>query len=802
MGIDWQINPGPMLISYVWFQADGNKDGIVTEEEARKWAAAPASLFTAALDHERLPLRLDGVKFPSDMSAFLSGAESIVLHLSAAWSEPLGDSYELVLYNGLEESRSVNWYYLIAQDDLKFPTPQQSSNLITLEVFEPSAQASARFHLWTEWDSSIPSLPQEPPDTATQTPAQTRPGLSDFVSQEQNPSQQILVDLVRGQEISIPFYLFALGVSLALGALHALTPGHGKTVVAAYLVGSRGTSWHAFALGTVVTLTHTGSVFLLGILTLVASQYILPTTLIPVLEMISGLLILGLGFHLLRERYRYWRNTRVPEPGKLSRRFSLKPFTGTIPTGVHQIHKVHSGHNHPHDHGSGHIHSHDIPEAVTWRSLIALGISGGLVPCPDAIAILLVAIAINRILLGLALIISFSLGLALVVIVIGLLLVNSRWLFTRISAFERVSPVLPMASAFIVLALGLALTVGAYLRWSEAFILAGPGAGSMEEAQVLYLSGGQEQVRRLFISKLRDGSPVLLSGESENVVDYVPSPDQTKVLYVTQTRNFQDTIWLVDLHSRGRRVLVDCAQAICSRPAWSPDGKFVVYEYMRFAGKNAYQVISLWWLDVDSGETNPLFQESKLYGIDPRWSPDGKWLGYAAAGVLRLYNLQSGEGREINSVLAAIVDWAPDSRSFLFKDVILQYGQFVTQIFAYDLRSRQTRNISPGAGYENISAAWSPDGVWIAMVRRGLSMPPGDQISLMRADGSEARPLTDLPGRLHSRLSWFPDGTHLLFNVKFLDSSSSESFLQTIEVGTGRMTDPGIKGYDAVWVFP
>ena len=98
---------------------------------------------------------------------------------------------------------------------------------------------------------------------------------------------------------------------------------------------------------------------------------------------------------------------------------------------------------------------------ITRRSLLLLGISGGMVPCPDAIAILLLAIAIQRIGLGLALIVSFSLGLAVVLIAIGLAMLHSRRLFARMSAFEKVSPVLPMVSAAIVLVLGVALTARA-----------------------------------------------------------------------------------------------------------------------------------------------------------------------------------------------------------------------------------------------------------------------------------------------------------------------------------------------------
>ena len=124
------------------------------------------------------------------------------------------------------------------------------------------------------------------------------------------------------------------------------------------------------------------------------------------------------------------------------------------------------------------MHSHDVPESITWRSLITLGISGGLVPCPDAIAILLVAIAINRILLGLTLIISFSLGLAVVLIVIGLLMVNSSRLFTRMDAFNKFAPIMPIVSAGIVLILGLGLTYGAVSKLGSGTFLSSAGASS------------------------------------------------------------------------------------------------------------------------------------------------------------------------------------------------------------------------------------------------------------------------------------------------------------------------------------
>ena len=340
---------------------------------------------------------------------------------------------------------------------------------------------------------------------------------------------------------------------------------------------------------------------------------------------------------------------------------------------------------HEHDHGDGHVHSHEVPETITWRSLIALGISGGLVPCPDAIAILLVAIAINRIILGLALITSFSLGLAVVLIVIGLLMVNSRRLFDRMGVFDKFAPILPMASALVVLALGVVLTAGAFVQVKGNFNLTGAGSGSMKEAQIVYLAGGPDQVKQLFITNITGGNPVLLSDAADNVVEFALSPDDTKAVYIVQTENLENKVWLVDIKSGVKNKLLDCDNALCSRPIWSPDGKRIVYEYIDLSANNITGLGTLWWMDVETGNAKPVFQEEKLPGSNPRWSPDGKWLNYVTSQNIRLYNLETGESHVINTTLSAAADWSPDSKAVLYRDVVNQNGDFVTQLFVYDL---------------------------------------------------------------------------------------------------------------------
>ena len=181
----------------------------------------------------------------------------------------------------------------------------------------------------------------------------------------------------------------ALGLALLFGMAHALTPGHGKAMVAAYLAGTRGTARHAFALGATVTITHTAGVFALGLVTLSLSQFILPETLYPWLNLVSGVMVLAIGLYAFRDRLRRWLGGRVrPE--------DVEHGHGHAHGGHGHAHDAGHGHSHDAGHGDtqdhghthrdedhghthgGHGHSHAAPDDLSWRSLIALGISGGL----------------------------------------------------------------------------------------------------------------------------------------------------------------------------------------------------------------------------------------------------------------------------------------------------------------------------------------------------------------------------------------------------------------------------------------
>jgi nickel/cobalt transporter (NicO) family protein len=277
-----------------------------------------------------------------------------------------------------------------------------------------------------------------------------------------------LARLLHQPEITPWMVAAAIGIAFVLGAAHALTPGHGKTIVAAYLVGSRGTLKHAAFLGAMVTFTHTVSVFLLGMATLFLFQYVVPENITRVLGAISGLSIVAIGGWMLYKRLR---------------------GTGHAHSHDHEhehshSHDHHHHHDHDHDHDHHHDHSHEhthehgthshshVPDEVSWSGLVALGASGGLVPCESALVLLLSAIALRRVGLGLVLLVSFSLGLAIVLMGIGVLVIYAKNLLPERTGANPLFRWMPVASAAVVLVLGLLMT-GVSMGWIQPRWIAG-----------------------------------------------------------------------------------------------------------------------------------------------------------------------------------------------------------------------------------------------------------------------------------------------------------------------------------------
>lgn len=284
-------------------------------------------------------------------------------------------------------------------------------------------------------------------------------------------SGDYLARLIEQGDLGWSVLVIGLGVAFVMGAVHALSPGHGKTLVAAYLVGTRGTPSHAVFLGGMVTFTHTISVFLLGLVTLFLSQYVLPDKISTFLGAVSGIAIIWIGATLFLKRLRI---ARAHDPNDAHDQHHHHQHHDEHDHGHHHDHA--NGHDHApahahthedhgggvlvHRHGDGHAHHH-VPEGeISLGSLIALGASGGLVPCPSALVLLLSSIALGRVGLGLTLLVAFSLGLAGVLMAIGLVVVYAKHLLpdSRKTSQHAAFRLIPVASAAIIVCVGLIMT--------------------------------------------------------------------------------------------------------------------------------------------------------------------------------------------------------------------------------------------------------------------------------------------------------------------------------------------------------
>lgn len=412
-----------------------------------------------SLNQKVVPLSLvsSSVEFPAGVGGLLT------MRLSCEFQAPMdrGDkSFELSFHNGVFADR-LGWQEIVVIPDG-----------VTVQGDYSSTSLSDRLKNYPQ-DLLTSPLEQRDIELKIMLDGASGQNLSTMVEAGNSPladRNDAFTRLILLEDLTFPTLLLALAVSFIWGAMHALTPGHGKTIVGAYLVGSRGTMKHALYLGLTTTITHTLGVFTLGLVTLFAAQYIVPESLYPWMSLLSGLFVMGIGVNLFLSRVRssgiqlsglkvnitnrafapVLERTQVGRIGH-THKYILNA-SSTHPH-VHR-HADHEHHGYTHEHED---HSHMPPESITWRSLLALGVSGGLLPCPSALVVLLGAIALNKIGFGLLLVLVFSLGLAATLTAIGMLFIYAGRVFERFPSQGWLVRFAPMLSALFVSALGAAI---------------------------------------------------------------------------------------------------------------------------------------------------------------------------------------------------------------------------------------------------------------------------------------------------------------------------------------------------------
>jgi nickel/cobalt transporter (NicO) family protein len=449
-----RVGPDRLVVDYVVdlaeipaFQArqaiDGDHDGRVAAAEAARWRGREclrlAGGLRVTLDGLARPLAVTGssLRFPEGVG----GLATLRLECALAAPLPARPGASDLAYADANHQGRVGWREITAAGDratldaTDVPPVSPSDRLTAYpadRLGSPLDQRTATIRFRPGGPSSSAGGPRA--SAAGDAPGAGAAAVSRGGVDRATVAFTALVGERAG---SAGFAVVALGLAVALGAAHALAPGHGKTVMAAYLVGLRGTPRQAATIGATVTLTHTAGVLVLG-LVLSTTRAVAPERLYPWFGLGSGLLLAAVGAALLgRALTSHRRHVQLHR----------RPH--------------HHGHRH-HDHGH-HDHAGPAGRPLGRRGLVVLGLAGGLVPSPSAVVVLLGGIALGQAWFGVALVVAYGLGMAATLTGVGLLLAHLRTRMDRRlrlpagSRLARLGRLLPAVTASVIVVVGLAL---------------------------------------------------------------------------------------------------------------------------------------------------------------------------------------------------------------------------------------------------------------------------------------------------------------------------------------------------------
>lgn len=422
---------------------DTDHDGKLSQQELDAYAAmlTPGYESNLRLTVNDMPLIVRTISSTAVLGIGAGDLSTLRITWDMAADLPTPSEIDRVAFRNNNYAERVGWNEIVVRpaDGVKIFDSTAFGNGATdeLKAYPQEAIAAPLSERTAQFSFARSAVPQ------VAKPLRDRDGRQSTAVQKDK-----FAELIAVPEITPIVALIGLLAAFGLGALHAMSPGHGKTVVGAYLVGSRGTPKHAAFLGLTVTITHTLGVFALGLITLFASSYLLPERLIPFLSFVSGLLVFFIGISLFKDRLFKLLGWRMASPHD-HHHDDLHEDIENVGT---EFTHSHDGLTHTH---GGSTHSH-IPQGdLSWRSLLALGISGGLLPCPSALVLMLSAISLGRIGYGLVLTVAFSFGLASTLTAIGLIFLYLGSVIGKTSlANNRAVKVLPVFSAFVVAFLG------------------------------------------------------------------------------------------------------------------------------------------------------------------------------------------------------------------------------------------------------------------------------------------------------------------------------------------------------------
>jgi Tol biopolymer transport system component len=324
---------------------------------------------------------------------------------------------------------------------------------------------------------------------------------------------------------------------------------------------------------------------------------------------------------------------------------------------------------------------------------------------------------------------------------------------------------------------------------------------------------GYEQLFRLPLSFDEQGRPIAaepipLTAAPFGIWDFTVSPADGQVVYSALNEDGTSNLWALASGAQEATELIDCPEAACTGPVFSPDGARLAFSRRNAAGFAAPMVSPprLWLLDLATGESSPLFADDQQLAFDARWSVDGRWLSYLSPqlGGVGVIQLEDGRTAFYPTATGEPGIWHPQREELLMTEMLEGESIFQVHLFAIDSNQEGKRDLSSGEfAVEDNAPAWSPDGLWLAFRRKELAGPReslGKQLWRMRGDGSEAQPLTTDPEYDHGPPSWSSDGRYLLYHRFPLRGPDITISVWLLDIQTGEQFEIARPGQRPIWL--
>lgn len=352
----------------------------------------------------------------------------------------------------------------------------------------------------------------------------------------------------------------------------------------------------------------------------------------------------------------------------------------------------------------------------------------------------------------------------------------------------------------VALGVGLVVVLVGLLAWS------GSRQGEQEQtgqAKILCLGWDGQQVSQLYLVAPAGGPPTQLTQAPRNITGYKLSSNNQSIAYTMLNENGGSDLWQINTDGSNNQLLLACTDFVCSGPAWEPGDQRLIYERRSPGPAGESSTPSrLWWLEPNSGQTAPVFEDSQQAESGARFSPDGQWLSYLAPQdqEIHLYQLATGKTILIPSQTGEMAVWSPDSKSLLISETNFSGERFATHIFSLNLDTGNLGDLSGNLATNDGSPHWSPDGQWIVFGRKTANALTGKQLWLMRPDGSEQHRLTQQPEFHFGLPVWSPDGQLLAFQRYPMTEAGAEPGVWIMAVSGREMWEVMTPAIQPTWV--